>query len=158
MMSFTTLLDHVVWADDRTRQSIAAIDPSRPERSEAERLYAHLAASEHVWLARIEGRVPEHPVWPDLSLDEAGALATASIAGLRRVVTDGSQALDRELAYRTSAGAEMRNTVADIVMHVALHGSYHRGQLALLTRQAGAQPAATDYIAFTRGVPVAGTV
>jgi uncharacterized damage-inducible protein DinB len=38
---------------------------------------------------------------------------------------------------------------------VALHGAYHRGQIAQLLRQNGAQPAATDYIGFVRGVPAA---
>jgi uncharacterized damage-inducible protein DinB len=36
---------------------------------------------------------------------------------------------------------------------VALHGSYHRGQIALLMRQGGGAPAATDYIAFVRDMP-----
>jgi uncharacterized damage-inducible protein DinB len=36
-----------------------------------------------------------------------------------------------------------------------LHGAYHRGQIALLIRQAGAVPAPTDYVAFVRGAPTA---
>jgi uncharacterized damage-inducible protein DinB len=38
---------------------------------------------------------------------------------------------------------------------VALHGSYHRGQIALLVRAGGSTPAPTDYIAFIRGAPAA---
>ena len=36
-----------------------------------------------------------------------------------------------------------------------LHGAYHRGQIALLLREGGAEPAPTDYIAFVRGAPAA---
>jgi uncharacterized damage-inducible protein DinB len=45
--------------------------------------------------------------------------------------------------------------VDDILLHVALHGSYHRGQVALLVREAANKPAPTDYIGFVRGVPAA---
>ncbi|MGG1633398.1 DinB family protein [Paenibacillus sp. NRS-1760] len=31
-----------------------------------------------------------------------------------------------------------------------MHGSYHRGQIALLLRQAGAEPILTDYIIYER--------
>ena len=62
--------------------------------------------------------------------------------------------LAREVDYRNSAGQAFRNRVDDVLAHVALHGSYHRGQLALLARQGGGTPALTDYIAFVRGAPV----
>jgi uncharacterized damage-inducible protein DinB len=42
-----------------------------------------------------------------------------------------------------------------MLVHVALHGQYHRGQVALLLRASGFEPATTDYIAWTRGVPAA---
>ena len=56
--------------------------------------------------------------------------------------------LAKEITYRNRAGKEYRNTVGDILAHVALHGSHHRGQLALLVRQGGGVPAGTDYITY----------
>ena len=41
------------------------------------------------------------------------------------------------------------------LLHVPLHGQYHRGKINLLLRQAGRQPAPTDYITFVRGVSAA---
>lgn len=153
MTTLQTLLDHVTWADAEAVAAIATLPEASAERAQATRLYAHLGAAAHVWLARLEGRTPEHPVWPDLSLDTARALATRSLAGLRAVAGRGAEELAREVEYRTTAGHAFRNTVADVLAHVVLHGSYHRGQLALLTRQGGGTPAATDYIVFARGVP-----
>ena len=63
--------------------------------------------------------------------------------------------LDRGVTYRNSAGEEYTSTVEDILLHVALHGAYHRGQIARALRQGGAVPEPTDYIAFTRGAPAA---
>jgi uncharacterized damage-inducible protein DinB len=152
MSILLSLLDHVIWADSRAHAEIAGIDAARVERAQATRLYAHLAAAEHVWLARLEGRAPAHAIWPELSLEAAAALATESLAELRAIAAGDSHALAREVEYRNSAGQAFRNTVADILAHVALHGSYHRGQLALLARQGGGTPVATDYIVFVRGV------
>lgn len=144
------LLEHVAWADAQAQAEIAGIDAGRAERAQATRLYSHVAAAEHVWLARIEGRPPVHPVWPELTLDEAAALSKETLAGLRAIAEADPETLAREVEYRTGAGHTFRNTVADILTHVALHGSYHRGQVALLTRQGGGTPAATDYIFFVR--------
>ncbi|HEY4219377.1 MAG TPA: DinB family protein [Gemmatimonadaceae bacterium] len=145
-----TLFDHVAWADTQARAAIDTLPAGSPERTQAVRLYSHIAAAEHVWLARLEGRTPAHAIWPDLTLDAAAALAAESAAGLRAMAAHGPDALMQEVEYRNSTGKAFRNTVADVLTHVALHGSYHRGQIALLTRQGGGAPAITDYIAFVR--------
>jgi uncharacterized damage-inducible protein DinB len=147
------LFDPALWADAQAHAAIAGLAPSSPERARATQLYAHLAAAEHVWLARLEGRAPAYPVWPELPLAEATALAVESLTGLRAIAAHGSTSLDREIEYRTTAGQPFRNTVGDVLLHVVLHGSYHRGQIALLTRQGGGAPAGTDFIVFVRGVP-----
>jgi uncharacterized damage-inducible protein DinB len=61
----------------------------------------------------------------------------------------------RVVPYRNSAGLAFESTVEDILLHVCLHGSYHRGQIARAVRQGGATPAPTDYIGFIRGSPAA---
>ncbi|HYJ78559.1 MAG TPA: DinB family protein [Longimicrobiaceae bacterium] len=63
--------------------------------------------------------------------------------------------LDREVPYINSAGQGFQSTIGDILLHVALHGAYHRGQVAAAVRARGGAPVPTDYIAFVRGVPAA---
>lgn len=147
------LLDHLTWADGEAVRALDALPEGSAERARAVMTYAHLAAAAHVWLNRLERRPPAHSVWPDLSLADARALADESLAGLRRHAGRDVGELAAEVEYRNSAGRVFRSTGADVLMHVVLHGSYHRGQLALLTRQGGGTPAATDYIAFVRGAP-----
>jgi len=67
------LMDHLLWADAQALTAIASIDAMRAERAQAARLYAHLAGAEHICLARLEGRRPVHPVWPELSIEAAAA-------------------------------------------------------------------------------------
>ena len=148
----TALFDHMLWADARALDALRAMAPGTPERERAVTLYAHVAAAEHVWLSRLQGRTPAHAVWPALDLEQAAALARESGAALRAFAAALDEAgLAREVSYRNSAGQAFVNSVADILSQVALHGSYHRGQLATLARQGGGTPAATDFIVFARG-------
>ena len=146
------LLDHFAWADAEAVRAIATLPSGADERAQAVRLYAHLAAATHIWLARLCGRTPQHPVWPALSLDAAIALSAESVEGLRAFVGGDADALETEIEYATSTGQRFANTVGDVLAHVMLHGTYHRGQLALLTRQGGGTPAATDLIVYARTV------
>jgi uncharacterized damage-inducible protein DinB len=146
------LLDHMAWADERVLKSLR--QPAVPRR--ALDLYAHVLGAEHVWLARLEGRESAVAVWPTMTLHECARLARENRDAFRAYadrLTTGD--LRRTVHYRNSAGQEFDGAIEDILVHVALHGSYHRGQVALLVRDAGAEPQPTDYIAFVRGVPAA---
>jgi uncharacterized damage-inducible protein DinB len=152
MNHIRSLLDHMAWADDRVLESLR--QPAVPQR--ALDLYAHVLGAEHVWLARLEQRAPAVAVWPAMTLEECERLARENRDAFRgyadRLTSDD---LRRPVHYRNSAGQEFDSAIEDILVHVAMHGSYHRGQVALLVRDAGAEPQPTDYIAFVRGVSAA---
>ena len=94
-----------------------------------------------------------------LSLDEAASLAARNADELDAYLSSLAPSdLGREIEYRNSSGLEFRSKIEDILLHMALHGSYHRGQVTLLIRTGGGEPASTDYIAFIRGAPAARTV
>ncbi len=147
-----TLIDHMAWADERVLASLR--QPGVPQR--ALDLYAHVLGAEHVWLARLEQRPRTVPVWPTLTVEECAHLAAENRRAFRtfvdRLTSDG---IRRIVHYRNSAGDEFDNAIEDILVHVAMHGSYHRGQISLLVRDAGTEPQPTDFIAFVRGAPAA---
>jgi uncharacterized damage-inducible protein DinB len=63
------------------------------------------------------------------------------------------QNVEREskIDYRNSKGEVWSSSVDDILMHVAMHGAYHRGQIATVVRTgSGETPAYTDYIHAVR--------
>jgi len=150
---FARLVDHLEWADQRALTSLrsAANAPAK-----ALELFSHILGSEHVWLSRMYGVPSRLAVWPKLSLEECGKIAAENAAQLRKVV-DGltDDALERGITYKNSAGEQYTSTLEDILTHVFMHGSYHRGQMASLIRAAGDTPAPTDYIFFSRGSPAA---
>jgi len=147
------LFAHLAWADARALQSLR--EATHPQ-DQARELLAHVLGAEHVWLARLEGRPPTVAVWPALSLDECEALARDNEQAYARYLGAlDADAVHRAVHYRNSAGAEFDSRVEDILLHVALHGAYHRGQVAAAVRRGGDVPSPTDYIAFVRGAPAA---
>lgn len=147
------LFAHLKWADERVHASL--VDAANPPAHTLD-LFAHVVAAEHVWLSRIRGETPEVPVWPRLSLSQCAELGARNAEEFLALAESLDEtALDGGITYRNSAGAEFTSTLKDILLHVALHGAYHRGQIAAAVRAGGDTPASTDYIAFVRGAPAA---
>lgn len=153
MSTLPKLIDHLEWADAR---ALGAIRAAAAPAAKVREIYAHILGSEHTWLARIEGRAPTVAIWPTLTDEELERVSAENVAALRRIL-DGATEVDlaRVVDYRTSTGHPYQSTLEDILLQVALHGSYHRGQVAMLLRQGGSEPVVTDYIVFSRDAPAA---
>jgi len=148
---YDRLFAHLIWADDQALEALR----SAPDADRAAlKLLAHILGSDEAWLARIEERPKRVPVWPEITLGECATLAAEVHARLRTFLESlEDAALTRVIRYRNTAGDEFESSLDDILTHMALHGAYHRGQIAMLLRQSGGTPAVTDYIAFTRRAP-----
>ena len=144
------LFEHLRWADERVLRLYES-DP-RLTGNPALRVLAHVAGAERVWLLRIRGESSAgQPIWPEIGLPEIAALLAENAAAYAELVAAADdEALDREVAHTNTKGVAFRTRLGDILLHVALHGSYHRGQLASAARAAGAEPVLTDYIEFAR--------
>ena len=150
------MFQHVEWANTVVLDALRA----QPEPdADAVRLFAHILGAEEVWLSRIDHRASRQAVWPSLSLSECAALARenrAAFVALLERIEDSD--LERRVRYSNSAGFEFENTLGDILTHAALHGSYHRGQIARQLRASGTAPPYTDFIAFVRRDQPGGTL
>jgi uncharacterized damage-inducible protein DinB len=147
-MSIQRLFDHVFWADARVLDRLRADDAGAVGVG----LFSHLLAAEQVWLARIRGEDSARiSIWPDLTIQECSTLATELREGYQGLLADSwPGGTDRLVTYRNSTGREFSSSVGDILMHVALHGSYHRGQIAARMRDEGIDPINSDFITFAR--------
>jgi uncharacterized damage-inducible protein DinB len=147
------LLLHAEWADLRITEALKTADAPP---TEAVREMSHVLGAAEVWLARLEYRPSRTPVWPVLTTAGIDQLAPEVHGGYTRYIAPLQEGdLGQLVQYTNSAGGAFATPVADILLHVALHGQYHRGKINLLLRQAGLPPAPTDYVAFVRGVPAA---
>lgn len=144
------LFAHMFWADRRVLELLDTTPAARLE--EVTRLFSHVLAAERVWLLRLRGRDGSiQPIWPVWSLEELNAVAAASRAGYGRLLEElNEEGLGQVVEYANSRGTPFRTRAVDILGHVALHGSYHRGQVAAALRRGGADPVDTDYITYVR--------
>jgi uncharacterized damage-inducible protein DinB len=110
----------------------------------------HVYLAEMVWISRIEG----NPATTIADLNSPADMAALGEAwpGLHQRWTDWGKALDdwaKPMAIRGRFG-EFELPYWKLVMHLMNHGSYHRGQLATMMRQAGLKPPSTDLMMFYR--------
>ena len=144
------LYAHLEWADGRLLERINANAAARTD--EVMRLLAHVIAAERIWLLRLTGQDSSiQPVWPHPELGVINSNSESNRTGYRRYLEAlREKDLTSEIAYTNQRGESYRTQVDDILLHVALHGSYHRGQIAKLMRVEGIDPVNTDYISFVR--------
>ena len=140
------LYAHNWWAHDQLVVELRRVAPD----PETLRLFAHVVAAEHLWLSRIDSVKARVAVWPTLSLDEVAELEAANRARFRELLQRRDDTRQQRIRYRNSAGNDFENSVGEILTHVALHGHYHRGQIARAMRLAEREPVYTDYIGFVR--------
>jgi uncharacterized damage-inducible protein DinB len=137
---------------------LAALRAVPPEKrgddfERAVSLFAHLMAARQLWLFRFGVR-KEAPVefFPKgVSLEELSARVERTQAEWSAYLdrlTD--EELGRTFTYKSLDAGWFRNRIEDILTQLFGHSLYHRGQIALLLRQAGAEPVSTDFVFWTR--------
>jgi uncharacterized damage-inducible protein DinB len=144
------LFEYNEWANARILDA-HVLSPNSGKRSMD--LLAHLLMSEKIWLMRIKDQdTMAINKSPRLSHEQCRALALenqTAYAGLFSSCSEND--LRRCVKYKNFKGVEFETAIGDILMHVALHGTYHRGQIASAMRAQGDTPADTDFITFVRG-------
>ena len=121
------------------------------EVGDAPRLvFAHLVTAKQVWHARLNATPWTGPIWPDLDWDACAALITANRAAFAVYFSEFSEDFDGFVVYHNSRGQRFETSRRDILTHLLLHSSYHRGQLARALREAELDAPNTDFITFVR--------
>ena len=141
------LFAYDAWANAR---ALAALKDAQSPAALAP--LAHLLVSEKIWLMRLRGEdTSAANKSPEMSHAECESLAEDMRAGYGSYIDSlGEDDLGSKLTYRNFKGAEFRTPVGEILTHVAMHGTYHRGQVARAVRAEGRAPADTDFITFAR--------
>lgn len=107
-------------------------------------LMNHIVNSHIFWNNRLSGKPDNdrwfiHPFQDLMKINEENHAITRSILENRE--------LREIISFKNSKGGISTSTIEDIFFHLANHGTYHRGQLALLFRQSGVtDPVRTDFI------------
>ena len=143
------MYDHLNWANHRILETLQSIED---ENQEVNRLFSHILFGERIWITRLQGLDSSKlPVWLDIDIDVCAELVKQNEEGLKTFLSNLEvDDLDKLIVYTNSTGTEFKDSIRDILTHVALHGQYHRGQINLRLRADGSEPVNVDFIKFLR--------
>ena len=141
------LFEYDNWAIERELNSL-----ERANDPEALKMLGHVLAAKRIWLVRLNGEDSSAvATFPNVTLSECRKLAAELAMGFAgQLASLEAGTFTEAITYKNTKGEEFTTPVVDVLAHVAFHGAYHRGQIALLLRQGGDQAVNTDYITFTR--------
>ena len=112
----------------------------------------HVYAMDDVWRAHLEGRSHGYATRnpeacpPFFELREAQRAMDAWWVDYANSLPEAKQ--DEIVSFQFIGGGPGAMTRRDILLHVANHGTYHRGNVASMMYQAGAPPPTTDLPVF----------
>ena len=147
-----TLLGYNQWANQQLLSTVRALPPTHfahelgASFGSVKGTLLHILDGEWHWLQYWQGK--SRTIQPlAANFHDAEALADAFPSLEREQQAFGDTLTDELLqACWTIRGREYR--LADLIQHAMNHSTYHRGQLAMLVRQLGHQPPATDFRVF----------
>jgi uncharacterized damage-inducible protein DinB len=154
----TTLYEYTAWARNRLLDAAQTLSAEQLHTG-APGVYGsihdtlvHMAASQWMWLERIQGRSPQPPGGADFAdlaalrawWDAQQAASLAYLAGL----SDAD--LNRAISYTSANGQPYTRQVWHALMQVVNHQTEHRSQIATLLTQYGVEAPPTDLVVFLR--------
>lgn len=143
------MYEHLNWANQRILETLQSIEDKNQEVS---RLFSHILLAEKVWITRLRGLDSSRlAIWSEVDIEVCAELVMQNKVSLTTFLTNLSNTdLDKLISYTNSKGKEFKNSVRDILTHVALHGQYHRGQINSRLRADGFESVNIDFITFVR--------
>ena len=143
------LFDYDEWANQRTLTALLEGNSDR-----ARRIFSHLLITKQEYFERLDGKDSTgFDFWPDLTFDECVALLRSTTVAYEQLLDDADESLlERSAAYKTSGGIPHENTFRELLTHVLLHSSIHRGNIVLQMRDEGLEPPKIDYILYLREI------
>ena len=135
------------WANRELISALEAGDP--PARSV--KLLAHILSAQKLWWQRLTLKPQTYPVWPEFTLEECRAESEE----LRKLwksylAAQSNGSLLVEVRYKNTKGESFASSANDILQHVILHSTHHRGQIVADLRQSGHTPPYIDFIHAVR--------
>lgn len=146
--NFERLFSYDHWANQQLILALESTGVSLPRSFKA---FAHIVSAEKLWWERLNLKPQTYPVWPEFTL----AKCRAEVEELRELwktylMAQSDDSLAQQIHYKNSKGESFTNRAADILEHVIIHSTHHRGQIVADLRAAGHAPPYIDFIHAVR--------
>ena len=151
------LHDYTRWADGRMFDAVSKLSPEQWTRDLGSSLKSardtavHIVSAQWIWLSRWKGETPKG-MWTAADYATQASIREKS-EGLAKdlaafVAEQTEESVAKPLSYRNLKGEPMSFPLGHLMLHMANHSTYHRGQVTTLLRQLGAQPISTDFVLY----------
>lgn len=139
--TLTLLYDYHDWMTDQMLDACAALTPEQWDRAlghswgSVHGVVVHMLAAETIWLRRWQGHSPTSLLQPDALptlADVRGAWAELR-SELRGFLAGCDEArLAAPVHYTSTRGQPFAEPLGQLLLHVANHGTHHRGELVAM--------------------------
>ena len=150
MYSIEHLRDLFTYDDWANRRLIVALKQTSSDKSR--RVLDHVLITKREYFERLYGKDSSgFDFWPDLSVEDCSALNKDLAETYERLLSKfEDEGLGLTARYKTSEGVSYENTFRELLTHVLLHSSIHRGNIILKLREEGFEPPKIDYVIYLR--------
>ncbi len=157
---FLQLAGFNVWANESLLKVLSQLPESKLEENFASsfstitKTVLHMYDAEMIWWQRLKLR--EKPVVPSESFtgnfaELAQLVLTQNRQWMQWIQQAQEHMLLHEFIYHNSKREQFKQPVYQVLLQVFNHGTYHRGQLVNMLRQAGMEKIPqTDFIVYSR--------
>lgn len=118
--------------------------------TEVIKLMSHIATAQHIWLERIAKGKSERQPWIVYSWELLKNEIINSDADWMKFIESHPADFSETISYQNTKGQDFETALTDIIIHVANHSTYHRGQVIRRLRETGTNPPITDFIHYVR--------
>lgn len=151
------LWKYMAFADDRMAEAATTVDDpgfvwdQGISFGSISRQLSHAMGAQKTWLARLEGDPVLYADEPLPARPEIGKRWSDIHADLLRFAIDLTpQILKRPVRSQNRAGVKYEMPTWAVMLHVADHATYHRGQLNTMIKKAGGKP--SGVMVYTYGM------
>jgi len=158
------LFEYDRWANARALQAAAALNAEQFARDlggsfrSVRDTLVHIFGGEWIWLHYWREASPSFAFLAELRSRRDALFNSEAVPSFAAVQTKWTEVEKEQLEFVNGVTDEslgkllpFRTTevsLAHLMQHMANHSTYHRGQIALMMRQLGAEPVATDFHVF----------
>ncbi|MEP7146101.1 MAG: DinB family protein [bacterium] len=147
---FLDLFTYEQWANNAVTYALVKTE-ELPQKALS--IMSHIIDAQQTWLSRINNIQTDVRVWEDYSVEEiSGKLNKSSSDFIEYIdgITDDD--LKKNINYSDTKGESFKSSLDEILNHLIIHSSYHRGQIILLIKPFVSVLPYTDYIHFARKI------
>lgn len=138
------------WANNQIIQLCQQVDELPPK---VEAIFSHVFNAQHIWYSRLVGQQAELTPWMHADRKKWQAVNDLNTKLFQHFIEDlNGDSFTEPIHYTNTAGQEFSSSIQEILFHLNLHSSYHRGQLVVLLKPLVKAIPNTDFIFYTQTV------